>query len=110
MIQYRVEIKNLPELQQRFKQAPDITMRHLTTAGNQSLIALQGTAKGLSPIDTGRLRSSLLVSPMKRTGNLLSGSMGTSLQYAGIIEAGSGIYGPRKQPIRPKSGKYLTFK
>lgn len=26
------------------------------------------------------------------------------------IEHGTGIYGPKKQPIRPKKGKYLVFK
>src|SRR4051794_38356337 len=80
MIAYRVEIKNLPELQQRFKQAPDIATRHLITAGNQSLISLQGTAKGLTPVDTSRLRQSILVSPTKRTGNVISGAVGTSVK------------------------------
>src|SRR3954452_24915400 len=108
MISYKVEISNLPELQARFKQAPDITARHVADAGNKSLISLQGTAKGIAPVDTGRLRSSILVSPMKRVGNVVSGSVGTSLQYAEIQEGGSGIYGPRHRPITAKNGGYLT--
>src|SRR3954454_21710782 len=110
MIQYRIDIPNMAELQARFKEAPDITARHVADAGNKSLISLQGTAKGIAPVDTGRLRSSILVSPMHRTGSVISGSVGTNLRYAEIQEGGSGIYGPRHPPITAKNGKYLTFK
>lgn len=110
MISYRVEIKNLKELQERFKQAPEIASKHILEAGNKSLLSLQGTAKQLSPIDTGRLRQSILVSPMKRSGNAFTGSVGTGLKYAEIQEGGSGIYGPNKAPIRPKTKKFLAFK
>ncbi len=61
-------------------------------------------------MDTARLRGSILVDPMKRNGTILSGSVGTNTKYAGIQEAGSGIYGPMQRPITPKNGKYLTFK
>lgn len=110
MLGYKVEIKNLPELQARFKQAPDITARHVLTAGNKSLVALQGTAKQLAPVDSSRLRQSILISPMRRSGNRLSGSVGTTVDYAEAQETGTGIYGPRKRPIRPKSKPYLVFK
>jgi hypothetical protein len=110
MLAYKVQIKNLPELQARFRQAPSITAKHVLTAGNKSLISLQGTAKGLAPVDTSRLRQSIQVSPMRRSGNRLSGSVGTGVKYAEAQETGTGIYGPRKRPITAKSGKYLTFK
>ena len=110
MLTYKVQIKNLPELQARFRHAPAITAKHVLTAGNKSLIALQGTAKGLAPVDTSRLRQSIQVSPLRRMGNVLSGSVGTGVKYAEAQETGTGIYGPRKRPITAKSGKYLTFK
>ena len=109
-ITYTVEIKNLKELQDRFKQAPDITAKHIIGAGNKSLISLQGTAKQLAPVDTSRLRQSILVSPMKRTGNVISGSVGTSTTYSVYQEVGTGIYGPKHAPIKPKTKKFLAFK
>ena len=109
-ISYKVEIKNLKELQDRFKQAPDITAKHIIDAGNKSLISLQGTAKQLAPVDTSRLRQSILVSPMKRTGNVISGSVGTTTAYSVYMEEGTGIYGPRHTPIKPKTKKFLAFK
>ncbi len=110
MITYAVDIKNLKELQERFKQAPDITTKRIIEAGNTSLIALQGTAKQLAPVDTTHLRGSILVDPMKRNGTTISGSVGTNTKYSVIQEIGSGIYGPMQRPITPKNGKYLTFK
>jgi hypothetical protein len=109
MISYKVEIKGLDTLQARFKEAPDITAKHVLDAGNKSLISLQGTAKQLSPIDIGRLRASILVSPMKRSGNVISGSVGTSVTYSVYQEQGTGIYGPNKRPITAKNGGYMTF-
>src|SRR3954454_12915584 len=96
----KVPIPNMAELQARFKQAPDITAKHVLTAGNKSLGILQGTAKQLAPISKmvglgGTLRASILQSPMKRTGNAVSGSVGTGLKYAPWVEEGTGIYGPR---------------
>lgn len=110
MLSYKVAIKNLPELQARFKQAPDITARHVLLAGNKSLVSLQATAKVLAPVDSSRLRQSILISPMRRAGNRLSGAVGTNVKYAEAQETGTGIYGPKKRPIRPKSKPYLVFK
>ncbi len=110
MISYKVEIKNLAELQSQFRKAPEIASKRISEAGNKSLVSLQGTAKQLSPIDSGRLRQSILVSPMRQAGSSFTGSVGTNVKYAGIQEAGSGIYGPSGQPIRPKTKKFLAFR
>lgn len=107
---YRVEIKNLAELQTRFKQAPDLTAKHLIVAGNKSLVSLQGSAKQLAPIDQGPLRAGIQVTPMRRTGSVIAGSVNATRAYSIFQEAGTGIYGPRKAPIRPKNGKFLVFK
>jgi len=77
MIAYTVEIKNLPELQNLYRQAPEIASKKIIEAGNKSLLSLQATAKQLSPIDSGRLRQSILVSPMQQSGNTFTGSVGT---------------------------------
>lgn len=110
MISYKIEIKNLAELQSHFRKAPEITGKRIVEAGNKSLLSLQGTAKQLSPIDSGRLRQSILVSPMRQSGSSFTGSVGTSVDYAAWMERGTGIYGPSGQPIRPKTKKFLAFR
>ncbi len=102
MIAYTVEIKNLPELQNLYRQAPEIAGKKIIEAGNKSLLSLQATAKQLSPIDSGRLRQSILVSPMQQSGNTFTGSVGTAVAYAAWMESGTGIYGPLGRPITPK--------
>lgn len=66
----------------------------------------QTTAKEEAPVDKNILRGSI-------TRSLLSdfaGIVGTNVEYAKYQEFGTGIYGPRKAPIRPKRGKFLVFK
>jgi len=109
MIAYTVEIKNLPELQNLYRQAPEIAGKKIIEAGNKSLLSLQATAKQLSPIDSGRLRQSILVSPMQQSGNTFTGSVGTNTAYSVYQEIGTGIYGPLGRPITPKAKKVLAF-
>ncbi len=65
MVSYSVSIPNLPQLQAAFKRLPEITSRALTSAINESLVGYQATAKQLAPISSGRLRSSILISPAR---------------------------------------------
>lgn len=109
MMSYKVEIKNLSELQSHFRKAPEIASKRIIEAGNKSLLSLQATAKQLSPIDSGRLRQSILVSPMQQAGNTFTGSVGTGVGYTAWLENGTGIYGPLGRPITPKTKKVLAF-
>ncbi len=109
-IRYIVEIPQLSQLQDAFKRAPEVTARETSAAINKSLVGYQGTAKELAPVNTGRLRSSILVSPARRSGNRIEGSVGTNVRYAAWQEAGTGIYGPRRQEITPKRAKVLSFR
>lgn len=109
-MRYEVTIPQLPALQAAFSKAPEITARAVAGAVNRSLVGYQATAKQLAPVDSGRLRSSIQLRPAHRTGNRIEGSVGTNLKYAPFQEAGTGIYGPRRQPIRPKAAKALRFK
>ncbi len=108
-VSYSVSIPQLPALQEAFKRAPEITSRAVVDAVNRSLVGYQATAKGLAPVDTGRLRSSIQLRPARRTGNQIEGSVGTSVRYSVFQELGTGIYGPLGRPIRPKTGKVLRF-
>jgi hypothetical protein len=67
------------------------------------------TGSGPRRIDTGLLRASIHT-------NLLSGGqwltmrVGSGQYYALWVHDGTGIYGPRARPIKPKTAKYLRFR
>lgn len=116
MITYTVSVKGLSELQKQFTRAPQITMSRLKPAMDKSLVRLQATAKELAPVDTNRLRGSIVIQPMKVSSNLIEGRVtaggnaGTNVSYAGWVEQGTGIYGPYHTPIRPKTKKVMAWK
>lgn len=59
-------------------------------------------------VDTGRLRSSVRVAPTRYRG-YTGARVGTNVNYALLVHNGTGIYGPRRRPIRPKRRKFLRF-
>lgn len=59
--------------------------------------------------DTGALAASI-ESTVNVYGRLIVGRVGSSLHYARYIHEGTGIYGPKKEPIRPVTAKALRFK
>ncbi|MCW6003862.1 hypothetical protein K1W54_04595 [Micromonospora sp. CPCC 205371] len=60
-------------------------------------------------IDTGQTRASVNTRLVAWRG-LPAARIGSPLRKAALIHWGTGIYGPRRQPIRPKRAKYLRFK
>lgn len=59
-------------------------------------------------IDTGTLLNSITHDiSVSRTG--LTATVGTNLPYGRYLHEGTGIYGPKGQPIRPKNGKVLAW-
>lgn len=108
-LSYSVTIPQLPALQRAYQEAPEVTKREVTVALNKSLVAYQATAKMLAPIDSGVLRGSILLQPAQWSGSSVQGSVGTNTQYAEAQEAGTGIYGPKKRPITPKTKTMLAW-
>jgi hypothetical protein len=70
---------------------------------------LAGGPSGPKRIDSGRLRSSVTTVMVERNGDLAV-LIGTNVRYARYVHDGTGIYGPRRQMIRPKRAKLLRFK
>lgn len=64
---------------------------------------------GPKRIDTGRLRASINTQLASHNG-LPIVYIGTNVKYARWVHNGTGIYGPRGVPIRPRSAKFLRFK
>lgn len=75
-------------------------------------VALLGVAeaKRLVPVRTGNLRRTIRVgSVTAKRANVVAG--GTArVGYAYYVEAGTGIYGPKGQPIKPKRARMLSWK
>jgi hypothetical protein len=60
-------------------------------------------------IDTGQTRASVNTR-MVTYKSFPAARVGSPLRKAVLIHEGTGIYGPRRRPIRPKRAKYLRFK
>jgi phage gpG-like protein len=62
----------------------------------------------LAPVDQGQLRSSLTMEMDEERG-LPVVRVGTNVKYAIWVHEGTGIYGPRKTPIRPVRARVLRW-
>lgn len=71
-------------------------------------INVQGRARQLCPVDTGRLRSSITVEITSERSRLAC-RVGTNVKYAMMVHKGTGIYGPKARPIRPTHASVLAF-
>lgn len=67
-----------------------------------------GGIGGPKRIDTGRLRASIATQLVHRDG-APAVLVGTNVNYALFVHEGTGLYGPRHQLIKPKTGKVLVF-
>lgn len=88
-----------------------------TLAGRNGIVerelALRGQwianeAKRRAPVDNGTLRNSITWE-LGRKGSKLIVRVGTNLKYARYVHDGTGIYGPRGQPIRPVRASVLRW-
>lgn len=71
---------------------------------------LSGTGgSGPRRVDTGLLRASIGVQLMSHPQGLAI-RIGTNVLYARYVHDGTGLYGPRRQLIRPKFAKVMVFK
>jgi hypothetical protein len=70
----------------------------------------QAYAKQYAPVDQGPLRASITARVAAQPSqSRVVAMIGSALPYAIYQETGTGIYGPRGAPIRPKRGPYLVF-
>lgn len=95
---------NEPEIQ-RLLRSPD---GDVYKAVNDVVLATRNLAVSLAPVDDGPLRASLRTK-MDVTSRMVKGWVYSDLEYALYVHEGTGIYGPKGTPIKPKRGKYLVF-
>lgn len=94
----------------------DAALREFTRGRNGAVVGdlvrradrVVNRAKQLSPVHTGRLRSSITREVVVTASGPVARA-GTNVEYARWVHEGTGIYGPRGQPIRPVRAKVLVF-
>lgn len=59
-------------------------------------------------VDTGRLRASLSTRRIRILG-LRGARVGTNVSYGLLVHNGTGLFGPRRAPIRPRRATVLVF-
>lgn len=69
---------------------------------------VENRAKRLCPVDSGRLRASI-THELRRERDLPVVRIGTNVKYAGFVHEGTGLFGPFKRLIRPKTKSVLRF-
>ena len=69
---------------------------------------VEGEAKRLAPVDTGRLRSDIW-SEVGVVDGAPTGRVGSSVNYALHVHEGTGLWGPTGQRITPRSAKVLRW-
>ncbi len=85
---WRVEVKNLREVQrQTEKLVRGLQGPHIWMGMSRATLLVQGEAKRLAPVNTGRLRASILPS-VERSHLTLRGVVGTPVSYAAAVEFG----------------------
>ena len=66
-------------------------------------------SKKFAPHDTGYLRSDITTTFMPSGAGVPKVHVGSGLDYGLYQHEGTGIYGPRNRPIKPKHSKFLVF-
>lgn len=74
----------------------------------QFLNMLADKARLKAPVATGALQSSITYEIGVEGGKIV-GVVGSNLKYAPYVELGTGVYGPKHAPIRPKNKKILAW-
>jgi hypothetical protein len=83
-LQVNIEVPNLPNVVCAFTGASTIIRSHITSAIRQSITAIEVVAKSVTPVMTGKLRSS-----WTREISSLSGSLYNTMPYAVYVHEGT---------------------
>ncbi len=101
-----ITIKNLAEFQKTISAYPEKSARNFNDAIKKSLLIIQraATTRGRMPRDTGALASGWELNV-----GTLRGILKNKMQYAIFVHEGTGIFGPFKRPIVPKTKPFLAW-
>lgn len=100
MAQIKIEITGLKELMRNFKKSPQILNEETETALKKSLTLIERNVKMRTPVDYGRLRTSIGGAEGWRWVREKVASIGTNVKYAFWVEV---------KPARHKTGESHYF-
>lgn len=86
--------------------ATGVVYRDLVTRAQR----VTNRAKTLAPVDNGRLKASIRWEIHQAADGTPYAKVGSDLTYALYVHEGTGIYGPRRRPIRPVRARFLRFR
>jgi len=102
---YTIKINNLDRVVEEFKKAPKVINERLQIGVKNAGKTILSIEKQEAPVGTGNLRRNIQFSYSP-----ISSKVWPSSGYAVFVNEGTGLYGPRKDYIRPKRAKVLAFK
>lgn len=102
-VSVRIDVNNRL-VQQLLRSPVGPLARHMLTRGNR----VRRAARRNINSRTGNLARSLTVDVVIENGGA-GVRIGSELHYARYVHDGTGVYGPRGRPIRPRRGKALKF-
>lgn len=70
----------------------DLAGKPMVDAMKQAALLVTGTARKLAPVDTGRLRSSIIPEVTVQSNEVI-GVVGSNVEYAPYMELGTGVFG-----------------
>ena len=89
MTEISIEIKGLKETQREMERiVRDLRGEPYLNAMRRATLLVQRSAKKKAPVDTGRLRASI-VPEVRAQGNLVTGVVGSNVKYAAFVELGT---------------------
>lgn len=103
-----MSIKGMDSLLRKINSLDGNSQQMLKTAVLQATKKVQGDAKDLAPVDTGRLRNSIQATVEEKDGEII-GKVSTNVEYATYIEFGTGKRG-EESPSPPKSPEGLNYR
>lgn len=84
----KIEVKGLEKLESLLKKAPGKIISALRDASTKSAFLVEGRSKKLSPVDTGRLRSSIATS-LSIADQGITSIVATNVDYAIYVHEGT---------------------
>lgn len=101
-------MKGLDSLMRKLDALGGNSQKALRTGVLQAAKKVQGDAKDLAPVDTGRLRNSIQAFVEEKDGKVI-GKVSTNVEYAAYVEFGTGQHG-EKSPSPPKYDGELYYR
>lgn len=98
-----VDARQITALTKRFALAPVILAEEMRTGATRAILAVEGKAKELAPVDTGTLRRSITHDVQPMAGGIRA-SAGSAVPYAEVVEKGRGAGKPM-----PPTGSLLGW-